>query len=147
MSNKKLGLILLAVVAILFLGFVAWQLMFSDKAAAPADTTANQSDTAQPQSEETPNSNAATTYTMAQVATHNSADDCWTIIDGKVYDITSYIPRHPGGDEILRACGTDGTSLFERRETSSGESVGSGSPHSANAARELAALQVGTLAD
>lgn len=84
-------------------------------------------------------------FTAAQVATHDSESDCWTIINGNVYDITSYIPRHPGGDEILRACGVDGTSLFTQRQTSDGESVGSGTPHSSSAESQLEALKVGTL--
>ncbi len=83
--------------------------------------------------------------TEDQVAVHNKKSDCWTIIRDKVYDITSYIPRHPGGDEILRACGVDGTSLFETRTTSDGEKVGSGTPHSATAENQLKQLLIGTI--
>lgn len=83
----------------------------------------------------------------AEVEKHNSASDCWTIIDGSVYDITSYVPRHPGGDEILRACGADGSTLFNQRQTTSGESVGSGSPHSSSAESQLEKLKIGKLAE
>ncbi len=147
MSNKKLGLILLAVAVIVFAGFIAWQLINSDEAAAPAGSSTTEQNTTQSANEAAADPGTTATYTASQVAAHNSADDCWTIIDGKVYDITSYIPRHPGGDEILRACGADGTSLFERRETATGESVGSGTPHSSSAAAQLASLQIGVLAD
>ena len=41
-------------------------------------------------------SDLAGPITRDQVALHNSEADCWTIIDGSVYDISSYIPRHPG---------------------------------------------------
>jgi len=52
-------------------------------------------------------------YTEAKVATHNDAESCWSIIDGNVYDLTSYISRHLGGEKkILRICGTDGTEDF-----------------------------------
>jgi len=55
-----------------------------------------------------------TSYTLAQVATHNSQSDCWTVVNGSVYDITSYITRHPGGVRAISAiCGKDGTSTFE----------------------------------
>lgn len=84
--------------------------------------------------------------TSAVVAEHNKASDCWTHINGKVYDITEYIPRHPGGDEILRACGVDGTRLFEQRTTDEGETVGSGTPHSASATSRLNTYLIGTLA-
>lgn len=85
-------------------------------------------------------------YTAEQVAEHSTADDCWTIIDGRVYELTSYIEQHPGGTEILRACGGDGTSLFNERKTSVGESVGSGQPHSEFADSLLETFLVGTLA-
>lgn len=47
------------------------------------------------------------------VSQHNSADDAWMILNGKVYNITPYIDYHPGGaTEIMRAAGRDGTKLF-----------------------------------
>jgi cytochrome b involved in lipid metabolism len=52
-------------------------------------------------------------YTLAEVATHNSVGSCWTTINGKVYDVTSWINQHPGGQEaILSLCGIDGSSAF-----------------------------------
>lgn len=37
----------------------------------------------------------------------------WMALEGKVYNITAYIPFHPGGEgELLRCAGKDGTSLF-----------------------------------
>ncbi len=51
--------------------------------------------------------------TLAVVATHNSANSCWSVIAGNVYDLTAYVPKHPGGkSEILAMCGKDGSSLF-----------------------------------
>lgn len=84
-------------------------------------------------------------FTEDQVAAHNSADDCWTIVSGTVYDITDYIPRHPGGDRILQACGQDGTSLFNERQTAEGEPVGTGTPHSSSANSQLQDFEIGTL--
>lgn len=53
-------------------------------------------------------------YTMVQVAAHASAESCWTAIAGKVYDLTAWIKKHPGGQgAILRICGKDGTASFE----------------------------------
>ncbi len=86
------------------------------------------------------------TFTMSQVSEHASRTDCWTVINGSVYDITSYVPRHPGGDEILQACGTDGTTLFTQRKTATGESVGSGTPHGSSAKSQLSSLKIGELA-
>lgn len=87
------------------------------------------------------------TYSMGEVAPHNSKSDCWTVISGDVYDLTKFINRHPGGDEILRACGTDATTLFTSRQTSDGQSVGSGTPHSQAAQEQLAQLKIGILTE
>jgi len=56
------------------------------------------------------------TLTPAEIARHNSASDCWTIISGQVYNLTSYLSYHPGGvDIILPSCGADGTVAFQTR--------------------------------
>ncbi len=90
-------------------------------------------------------SDQAKAYTLSEVAQHASKDDCWAIISGDVYDLTEFINRHPGGDEILRACGTDATTLFNSRQTQGGQSVGSGTPHSQAAMEQLAKLKIGTV--
>ena len=44
---------------------------------------------------------------------HNKKEDAWTAINGKVYNITPYLPYHPGGEkELMRVAGRDGTKLF-----------------------------------
>lgn len=88
----------------------------------------------------------AKTFTMGEVASHSSKTDCWTIISGQVYELTDFINRHPGGDEVLRACGTDATTLFTSRTTKDGQSIGSGTPHSQAAQEQLDQLKLGTLA-
>jgi hypothetical protein len=53
-------------------------------------------------------------YTMSQVKANNSAKSCWTVVDGVVYNLTSWISSHPGGaGAILFLCGTDGTNAFK----------------------------------
>lgn len=49
-----------------------------------------------------------------ELARHTKRDDCWTSIDGKVYDITQYIAFHPGGNKILIGAGKDGTAEFSK---------------------------------
>lgn len=51
--------------------------------------------------------------TSDEVKKHNSASDCWSIIDGAVYDLTNWVDSHPGGSSRITAiCGKDGTSNF-----------------------------------
>ncbi|CAL9137901.1 unnamed protein product [Musa acuminata var. zebrina] len=53
-------------------------------------------------------------YSMREAAEHNTRDDCWVVIHGKVYDVTSYLDEHPGGDDVLlSAAGRDSTEDFE----------------------------------
>lgn len=71
--------------------------------------------------QEAPRETTATntqSYTATEVSTHATKDDCWLILDGGVYDVTSFIPRHPGGDKILRWCGKDATQMFAKHPDS-----------------------------
>jgi hypothetical protein len=55
-------------------------------------------------------------YTMAQVAANNSAKSCWAVIEGSVYNLTTWINSHPGGSgAIISLCGTEATSSFKGR--------------------------------
>ncbi|MED6194935.1 hypothetical protein PIB30_033251 [Stylosanthes scabra] len=52
--------------------------------------------------------------TFEDVANHNHKNDCWLIINGKVYDVTPFLDDHPGGDEVLlTSTGKDATIDFE----------------------------------
>ncbi len=56
---------------------------------------------------------AVKSYTMAEVATHNNTASCWTAINGGVYDVTSWISKHPGGKQaIMGTCGKDASAYF-----------------------------------
>ncbi|KAH7516115.1 hypothetical protein FEM48_Zijuj10G0100700 [Ziziphus jujuba var. spinosa] len=53
-------------------------------------------------------------YTIQEASQHNSKDDCWVVIDGKVYDVSSYLDEHPGGDDVFFAVrGKDAIEEFE----------------------------------
>lgn len=51
-------------------------------------------------------------FTKAEVAAHNSQKDCWIVVKGKVYDVSSYVQEHPGGLTILKNAGGDATEGF-----------------------------------
>ncbi|HCB51032.1 TPA: hypothetical protein DEP21_00305 [Patescibacteria group bacterium] len=50
------------------------------------------------------------------VKNHSDEASCWTVISGSVYDLTSFIGKHPGGDKaILASCGKDATEMFDQK--------------------------------
>lgn len=56
---------------------------------------------------------ATSGYTLADVSKHNTASDCWSVVSGKIYNLTSWISPHPGGrQEIISMCGIDATSAY-----------------------------------
>lgn len=100
------------------------------KGAAQTSQTTTGAQTVQTTSTQKPG-----TYTMAQVKAHASASSCYTTINGLVYDLTSFISKHPGGSSrIMRLCGIEGTAEFQAQHG------GQGKPE-----RELASLKIGTL--
>ncbi len=140
-THKKIGLILGALVLLIAAGTAYSR--FTESKSRPYPTSA---------SHETTNPNASTgttsatttqgtpstkvkTYTLAEVATHKDASSCWTTINGNVYDVTSWISQHPGGQQaILGLCGIDGSDAFN------GQHGGQARP-----ASELASFKIGIL--
>lgn len=76
------------------------------------------------------------TYTLNEMAEHASQDDCWTVVDGTVADITGFFGKHPGGHENLaKACGVDASEIFA-----------SVKKHDPNGYAKVMELKIGTLA-
>ncbi|KAI9807834.1 MAG: hypothetical protein M1825_005139 [Sarcosagium campestre] len=49
----------------------------------------------------------------AQLRRHKRRPDVWSAFGGRVYNISPYLPFHPGGEaELLRAAGREGDKLF-----------------------------------
>lgn len=75
-----------------------------------------------------------------EIAKHGSAEDCWMIFSGKVYDVTSAIYAHPAGpDTIIAYCGKDGTVAFKTKNKPEPKD------HSANAYSWLDSLLIGSV--
>ncbi|XP_063384375.1 uncharacterized protein LOC134670479 [Cydia fagiglandana] len=59
---------------------------------------------------------AETQYRLADVQARNGklGAPLWVVHKDSVYDVTSYVDQHPGGDDAIRAeAGTDATSAFQ----------------------------------
>ena len=98
--------------------------------------SANQAEELPAATEPTPGATADSGISVAEVQKHNTATDCWSVVNGDVYELTGYISQHKGGAAVLTAiCGKDGTNAF------SGQHSGQAKPNDA-----LASLLVGPLA-
>lgn len=133
----------IVVVILVLIGVIAFFL-----SADSSETTETNNQTATNQnSNESSNSSPLqetqlSSYTLQDVAARNNDKECWTIIDGSVYDITSYIPRHPGGSNILSACGVDSTVFFNGQEAGRNGGINN---HGGSAEAQLVKLKIGTL--
>lgn len=84
-----------------------------------------------------------TTYTLAEIARHDRAGDCWMAIEGGVFDITGYIPRHPApADVIVAWCGREATEGMRTKDLPADRRE----DHSARAWRMLERYRIGSVA-
>ncbi|MEI6529334.1 MAG: cytochrome b5 domain-containing protein [Candidatus Falkowbacteria bacterium] len=82
--------------------------------------------------------NNVTQLSATEIAKHNSAGDCWLLINNKVYNVTSFIAAHPGGaGTIIPNCGKESTQAYNTK--------GSNNSHSANANSMLVDYYIGYL--
>lgn len=55
-----------------------------------------------------------TYYSTEEVHKHNKVNDNWIVVDGKVYDISAWANKHPGGlMTLLGSAGKDATDMIE----------------------------------
>ena len=71
---------------------------------------------------------------MQQVATNNRTANCWTVINGWVYELTRLINAHPGGGSIASMCGIDSTAAFNAKHR-----------NNANVAKQLLTFRLGQI--
>ncbi|KAF6766328.1 cytochrome b2 [Ephemerocybe angulata] len=54
-------------------------------------------------------------WSLQEVTEHRTAKSCWVIIHNNVYDVTDFLPEHPGGAAIiLRYAGQDATEVYDQ---------------------------------
>ena len=51
------------------------------------------------------------TYTWQEIQRHNQETDQWLVINRKVYDVTGWADRHPGGRLVLNHCAGEDTTV------------------------------------
>jgi cytochrome b involved in lipid metabolism len=77
--------------------------------------------------------------TSSEVTKHNSPTNCWMIISQNVYDFTSFLQSHPGGEAIMQPfCGKDATAAYQTMG-------GMGRSHSTRADEMMRSYSLGKL--
>lgn len=53
------------------------------------------------------------TFSWDQISQHTTQEDCWIVINDRVFDVTPFLKSHPGGRWIiLEYAGKDATQRF-----------------------------------
>lgn len=75
---------------------------------------------------------------LAEVARHARAEDCWMVIRGTVYDLSAYVPDHPSKPGIfLPWCGREATEAYQTKTL--------GRAHSPRADQQLRQYAIGVV--
>lgn len=75
-------------------------------------------------------------YTLVDVAQHAKEEDCWMAINGRVYDLTAYIPEHPSRPAIILPwCGKEASEAYRTKMKEK--------PHSSMANQLLESYEIG----
>ena len=56
-------------------------------------------------------------FTREEVFQHRKKDDCWIILHGEVYDVTSWLRKHPGGARMLLHYGGEDATVRQRTQS------------------------------
>jgi len=83
---------------------------------------------------------------MEEISKHNKQTDCWYLINGKVYNITSFFGSHPAGDSaMVPSCGKDATAAYNTQDPYATSSNRKRSAHSSGATAMLDDYYIGDL--
>lgn len=107
--KKLIFLVIFAIIVVNLVGLTVF-LQGSTKTQTQTATPDRGTGTSAPSESTNPNASNSTNQegiTRTELSNHDSRDDCWVAYQGKVYDITSFLPRHPGSaSAITPYCGT-----------------------------------------
>lgn len=75
-------------------------------------------------------------FTLAEISKHSSVKDCWLIVNSKVYDVSSYISKHPAPESVMiKYCGKNADIGWNTKDKNK--------PHSRSATKMLERFFVG----
>ena len=58
----------------------------------------------------------------SEIKKHSLKSDCWSLVNGNVYNLTTYVQKHPGGASVIsNICGKDGSKAFINQHNTQGK--------------------------
>ena len=89
-----------------------------------------------PSSVAAPGGSSSKPFTMKQVRRHSTAGNCWSAVNRKIYNLTTWIDQHPGGPSVITGmCGRNASATFNGKHGGS-----------SRASRVLTSYQIGVVA-
>lgn len=77
-------------------------------------------------------------FSVVDIVKHNNKKSCWVVMDKYIYDVTRFLPDHPGAFKILsKCCGKDCTKGYADK--------GIDEPHSKKSHKMRAKMLIGIL--
>ncbi len=111
---KKVVIAMIVITSIIVGSVLVSRLTNNDSTSNTGTSESSRQSTSSPSTSDSTTSTKV--YTLAEVAEKDTRDDCWIIIEGGVYDVGSYLDKHPGGEgQITPFCGKDATQAFKSR--------------------------------
>lgn len=130
LNKSKSKLFLFVLIFVLALIAFGYYFLNSDKKTSNTNQIGNNTTLVENESKQ---------ISLAEISKHNIKTDCWTTINGEVFDLTKFVGVHKGGDKILNACGVDATDYFTGRHPTIGR------VHSQMAVKLLQGMKIGDL--
>ncbi len=92
--NRKNGVILGAIIVVVLVAAIVYM---NGNNTPPVNTNTNSSNVNGSLSNSTITGNSVLSkVSMSELAKHSIQSNCWVACKGKVYDITAWLPKHPG---------------------------------------------------
>jgi len=136
------GIVVVFVAAVVAVSFVGRSVFEEEIQSAPSTAaTYVVSTTVSPESTlvSTTTTDGVSRFSLSEIALHNTTASCWLLISARVYDVSTYLTRHPAGTRTITPwCGKESTVAFATED-------GTGT-HSSRAYGDLAEYEIGLFA-
>jgi cytochrome b involved in lipid metabolism len=80
------------------------------------NTFASESNSAQPGETLVTTTTSKTLFKWEEVRKHDKRNDCWIVVNGNVYNMTTFQNRHPGGAKVIQFYAGQDATVSQKKE-------------------------------